>query len=296
MMEEAIKKSQVLIEALPYIKSFYNKVVLIKYGGSAISDDEVRRTTLEDIVFMNYAGMKPVLVHGGGPLINERMKASGKRIRFVDGHRATDGETILIVDEVLSQLNKKLVEEIKDLGGNAFGLSGKDAELIKVKKIDKERIGYVGDVTSIDTTLLTRLIETNVIPIISPIGKGEDGKLYNVNADSVATNVAVALGAEKLVLLTDVKGIMRDLKDEKSLYNSLTTADAEFLIEKEVIAKGMIPKAGACLFAIKNGVKKAHIVDCRISHALLLEIFTDKGIGTEIIKLNRRTKVTQDIK
>lgn len=296
MMEEAIKKSEILIEALPYIKAFYGKVVVIKYGGSVLTDEAVRKNVLEDVVFMNYAGMRPVLVHGGAPFINEKMNAAGKKVRFVDGHRVTDEETILILDEVFSQLNKKLVEEIRALGGQAFGLSGKDAELIKVKKMDSaKKMGYVGEVTSIDITLLTRLIETNVIPVVSPLGKGEDGKIYNVNADSVATHVATALTAEKLVLLTDVKGVMKDVKDEATLFNSLTMADAEYLIEKGVIEKGMIPKTKACLFGIKNGVKKAHIVDCRIPHALLLEIFTNKGIGTEITKLNRRTKATQDI-
>jgi acetylglutamate kinase len=251
---------------------------------------------LEDIVFMSYAGMKPVIIHGGGPLISERMNSIGKKVHFVDGHRVTDEETIAIVDEVLVQLNKKLVEEIKTLGGNAFGLSGKDASLIKVKKKDNEKpLGFVGDVTGIDTTLLTRLTETDIIPVISPLGIGEDSKVYNVNADSVATNIAVSLSAEKIVLLTNVKGIMHDHKDERTLFNSLTTADTDFLIEKGVIERGMIPKAEACLYALRNGVKKAHIVDCKIPHALLLEIFTDKGIGTEIIKLNRLTKATQEI-
>lgn len=294
MMEEAIRKSQILIEALPYIKAFYGKVIVIKYGGSVLTDETIRKNVLEDIVFMNYAGMRPVLVHGGGPFVNEKMQALGKKVRFVEGQRVTDEETIAVLDDVFTQLNKKLVEEIRALGGQAFGLSGKDAELIRVKKMEK-RVGYVGEVTRIDNTLLTRLIETDVIPVISPLGKGEDGKIYNVNADSVATNVATSLNAEKLVLLTDVKGVMKNIKDEKSLFNSLTIADAEYLIEKGVIEKGMIPKAKACLFAIKNGVKKAHIVDCRIPHALLLEIFTNEGIGTEITKLNRRTKATLDI-
>jgi len=295
-MEEAIKKSEVLIEALPYIKAFYAKVIVIKYGGSVLTDEAVRKNVLEDIVFMSYAGMRPVLVHGGGPFINEKMKAAGKKVKFIDGHRVTDEGMITIIDEVFTQLNRQMVEEIRALGGQGFGLSGKDAELIKVKNMDESgKMGYVGDITSVDITLLTRLIETNVIPVISPLGKGEDGKIYNINADSAATNIARALGAEKMVLLTDVKGVMRDVKDEGTLFNSLTIADAEYLMEKGIIAKGMIPKTKACLFAIKNGVKKAHIVDCRIPHALLLEIFTNKGIGTEITKLNRRTKVTLDI-
>jgi len=295
-MEEAIKKSEVLIEALPYIKAFYAKVIVIKYGGSVLTDEAVRKNVLEDIVFMSYAGMRPVLVHGGGPFINEKMKAAGKKVKFIDGPRVTDEGMITIIDEVFTQLNRQMVEEIRALGGQGFGLSGKDAELIKVKNMDESgKMGYVGDITSVDITLLTRLIETNVIPVISPLGKGEDGKIYNINADSAATNIARALGAEKMVLLTDVKGVMRDVKDEGTLFNSLTIADAEYLMEKGIIAKGMIPKTKACLFAIKNGVKKAHIVDCRIPHALLLEIFTNKGIGTEITKLNRRTKVTLDI-
>ncbi|PIU41791.1 MAG: acetylglutamate kinase [Candidatus Omnitrophica bacterium CG07_land_8_20_14_0_80_42_15] len=295
-MEEAIRKSDILIEALPYIKTFYNKVILIKYGGSAITDDAVRRNVLEDIVFMNYAGMKPVLIHGGGPLISKKMDEIGKKVEFVDGQRVTDEEAIDIVDEVLWGLNKKLVEEFKSLGVQSYGLSGKDAGLIKAKKIIKEKdIGYVGEITSVDTTLLTRLIETDVIPVISSLAKGEDGKIYNINADSAAAKIAVALGAEKIVLLSNVKGIMRDINNENTLYDSLTTADVEVMIEKGIIVKGMIPKAQACLVAIRNGVKKAHIVDCRIPHALLLEIFTDKGMGTEITKLNRRTKASQDL-
>jgi len=296
MMEEAIKKSSVLIEALPYIKKFSGKVFVIKFGGGALSNENVRKGVLEDIVFMNYAGMKPVLVHGGGPFINEKLKEAHKKPRFVDGLRATDKKTMEIVDSALMELNSTIVEEIKKLGAEAFGLSGKENKLIMARKREhKEDIGFVGVVESVDTTVLMRLIETNIIPVISPVGLGNDGERYNVNADEAASNIAIALKAEKIFLLTNVRGVMRDKDDLKTLYGSLSLDDTDALIKKKVIAEGMIPKVKACLHALEGKVRKAHIVDGNIPHALLLEIFTDKGIGTEIIKLGRRTKATEGL-
>ncbi|MBU0571906.1 MAG: acetylglutamate kinase [Candidatus Omnitrophica bacterium] len=284
-MEEAIKKSAVLIEALPYIKKFFNKVVVIKYGGSYLHEEEVRSSVLRDIVFMRYAGMKPVLVHGGGPDISKRLEAESIETRFVDGLRVTCERSMVIVDSVLTGINDELVGEINSHGGEAFGLSGKENNMIRVVPALAERdLGYVGKVDAIDTTVIKRLTETNVIPVICPVGKGADGKPYNINADETASSLAVALDAEKFVLMTNVVGVMEDKDAPQSLYHSLTSKKVQALIKEGVIAGGMLPKVTACLYAIKGGVRKAHIVSAGLQHALLLEIFTDTGIGTEITK------------
>ncbi len=281
-MEEAIKKSEVLIEALPYIKKFFGKVVVIKYGGSVLHNKDVRHMVLQDIVFMRYAGMKPVLVHGGGPNISEKLKEANIETKFVDGLRVTCERSMIVVDSVLSELNKELVEEINNLGGEAFSLSGKENNMIQAKKKEGKDLGYVGTVAVVDTTILRKLIDTNIIPVICPIGKGADNKLYNINADEVASNIAIALSAEKFVVLTNVRGVMKDKNDPDSIFHSLTLDSTKHLIDTGVIAGGMVPKTKACLHALSGGVRKAHIVDANLSHALLLEIFTDKGIGTEI--------------
>ncbi|MBU0682968.1 MAG: acetylglutamate kinase [Candidatus Omnitrophota bacterium] len=282
-MEEAIKKSEVLIEALPYIKKFFNKVIVIKFGGSSLHDDVSRKMVLQDIVFMRYAGMKPVLVHGGGPHINEKLKSANIETRFIDGLRVTCEKSMSVVDSVLMGVNKNLVNEINLLGGEAFGLSGKENNIVQTVKVQSPDLGFVGSIETIDTTVLDRLVNTNIIPIICPIGKGKDDKLYNVNADEVASNIAVALDAEKFVVLTNVRGVMEDKSDLKSLFHSLTFEQANCLIETKVIQGGMVPKVKSCLFALRGNVRKAHIVDATLPHALLLEIFTDKGIGTEIV-------------
>jgi len=296
-MEEAIRKSNVLIEALPYIKKFYGKIFVIKFGGSALSDEKTRHHVLEDIVFMNYAGMKPVLVHGGGPFINEKLKEAKKKPRFADGLRVTDKKTLEIVDSALSELNRTMVEEIKKMGAEAFGLSCKENRLIVAKKITgtSEDVGFVGQVESVDTTVLARLINTNIIPVISPVAIGENGELYNINADEAASHLAMALKAEKFFVLTNVRGIMKDKSDPSTLYGSLSLSDVDALLNKKIVESGMIPKTRACIRALEGKVKKAHIIDGNLPHALLLEIFTDKGIGTEIIKLGRRTKATEGI-
>lgn len=284
-MEKAIKKSAVLIEALPYIKRFCNKVVVIKHGGSTLGDKKVTRGILEDIVFMSYAGMKPVLVHGGGPAISRAMKKMGKPSKFVNGQRVTDRETMHVVDRELSRVNRWLVSEIRKLGGRSYGLSGRDSSLIIAKKKrGKVDLGFVGEITNIDTTLLDRLLEADIIPVVSPVGRGNDGELYNINADSSAAKVAGALRAEKIFVLTNVRGVLKNPKDPHSLFNALKTREAARLIKKGIIAGGMIPKVSACLIALKSGVKKAHIVSAALPHALLLEIFTKEGIGTEIVK------------
>lgn len=296
-MEEAIRKSQVLIEALPYIKKFFRKVFIIKFGGSALSDEKIRHSVLEDIMFMNYAGMKPVLVHGGGPFINEKLKEAKKKPRFVDGLRVTDKKTLEIVDSALTELNRTMVEEIKKMGAEAFGLSCKENRLIVAKKIQgtSEDVGFVGQVESVDTTVLTRLINTNIIPVVSPVAMGENGELYNINADEAASHLAMALKADKLFVLTNVRGIMKDKDDLGTLYGSLSLSDVKTLLDKKIVESGMIPKTKACMSALEGKVKKAHIIDGNLPHALLLEIFTDKGIGTEIIKLGRRTKATEGL-
>ena len=283
-MQEAIRKSEILIEALPYIKKFSNKVVVIKFGGSSLHDQKVRDMVLQDIVFMRYAGMKPVLIHGGGPNINKRLMESNIETRFVDGLRVTCEKSMGVVDSVLEEINEGLVSEINSHGGESFGLRGKENNMIQAVKREGPDLGYVGSVDSIDITILNRLIDTNIIPVICPVGKGKDNKLYNINADEAASNIAIALNAEKLVVLTNVRGVMKDKNDPDSLFHSLTMETVDYLMKTGVIRGGMVPKITACLHALRGGVRKSHIVDATLTHALLLEIFTDKGIGTEIVQ------------
>jgi acetylglutamate kinase len=284
-VKEAIKKSRVLIEALPYIKRFAGKVVVIKYGGAAVDEKGIDNGILEDIIFMNFAGVHPVVIHGGGPFISRMMKKAGIEPRFIHGRRFTDRQTVGIIDRALNTINKRIVRAMKDMGARAFGLSGRENALIRVKKMKTEHdLGFVGEVTGVDTTVVKQLIDDDIIPVIYPLGLGRDGEIYNVNADDVASVIAIALKAEKFVLLTNVNGIMKDKDDPKSLYNTLTSAEAARLIKKKIINAGMIPKAEACVNAIRGGVKKSHILNAGIPHALLMEIFTDKGVGTEIVK------------
>lgn len=287
MIEDSIKKAEVLIEALPYIQLFYDKTIVIKYGGAAMTDPTIRREVLEDIVFMSYVGMRPVLVHGGGPFISKRLEEMKKEVKFVKGFRVTDEETMEVVEEELTKINRDIVREIISLGGSAISLSGFEDHLIEVKKcpdIDGQDIGFVGDVTKINGDVVQRMLTSDIIPVISPIGIGKDGFTYNVNADNSAAEIARSLRAHKLVLLTNVMGIMTDVKDPDSLIGHATEEEIEALIKKGVIGGGMIPKVRAALRALDRGVKKTHIIDGKIPHGLLLEIFTDKGIGTEIVK------------
>ena len=284
-MKEAIRKSEVLIEALPYIKKFYEKVIVIKYGGSAVDESGIEKRILEDVMFMNYAGMRPIIVHGGGPYISRMMKKAGIEPRFINGRRYTDGPSIAIIDKSLRTINRKIVSGLKGLGARAFGMSGRENDLIRVRKIRPGYdLGFVGEVTSVDTTVIKRLIRDDIIPVVYPLGIGRDGNTYNVNADDVACELAMALNAEKFVLLTNVPGIMKDKDDPSTLYHSLKLAEVERLIKKGIVAGGMIPKAEACMKVVRGGVRKAHILDAEIPHALLLEMFTDQGIGTEIVK------------
>ncbi len=284
-MEEAIRKADVLIEALPYIKKFHKKVIVIKYGGSMMGDEKIRKGVLEDIVFLNFMGLRTILVHGGGPNISDRMRASGKKTEFVEGMRVTDEETLKLVEEELQVLNEMIVKEINELGGKAVGLNGKNDDLIQVeKKKTKIDIGLVGNIKEINTELLNEELKKDKVVVVLPMGKGKDKKTYNVNADEAAASIAASIQAEKFVLMTNVKGIMRNAEDKNSFISTLKVEEVKGLIESKIIQQGMIPKVDACVVAINGGVKKTHIIDARTPHGLLLEIFTDKGIGTEIVR------------
>lgn len=284
-MEEAIKKAEVLIEALPYIKKFHKKIIVIKYGGSILGEQNIRQSVLEDLVFLSYIGLKVILVHGGGPSISERMRARGKKTDFIEGIRVTDEETLNIVKEELTKINDLIVKEIKDLGGKPKGLDGSHNKIIQVeKKKAKVDLGRVGHIIDVDSKAMLKELKAETILVVLPLGIGKDKKIYNVNADEVACAIASSLEVEKLLFLTDVKGIMRNPSDPDSFLSTLTVDEAKSLIKDNVIQHGMIPKVKACIEALKKGVKKSHMIDARIPHGLLLEIFTDKGIGTEIIK------------
>ena len=288
-MQELIAKAEVLVEALPYIRSFYGKTVVVKYGGSAIGGASID-SIIVDIVLMKYVGMNPVVVHGGGPAISETLGRLGIETKFVHGLRVTDRETMDVVEMVLAgRVNKDLVARLTAAGGKAVGISGKDGPTITARRktlshADGEHgtdVGFVGEVESVDPSLLALLRSAEFIPVVAPLGLGEDGAAYNVNADEAAGHIAGALSAEKLVLLTDVPGVLKNGPDGE-LIGQITANDTRKLIEDGVISGGMIPKVEACLTALSGGVSKTHIIDGRIAHALLLEIFTDKGIGTAI--------------
>ena len=292
-MQELINKAKVLMEALPYIKRFTNTTIVIKYGGHAMADERLKESFAQDIVLLKYIGLNPVIVHGGGPQINETLKKYGIVSEFVRGMRVTDAPTMAVVEMVLvGQVNKEVVGLINRHGGRAVGLCGKDGELLLSKKLLQEvqgedgrveslDLGFVGDVVSVNRELIETLERARFIPVIAPVGVGLDGQSYNINADVVAGRVAAALGAEKLILLTDVRGV-----NDKSgqLQTSIAVAQMQQLIADGTIAGGMIPKVECCAEALAGGVKKAHIIDGRVEHAVLLEIFTDTGIGTEIVK------------
>lgn len=275
-------KAQILIEALPYIRAFFGKTIVIKYGGAAMTEKALKTQFAEDVVLMKYVGMNPVIVHGGGPQISGMMKRLGKEPKFVKGVRVTDAETMEIVEMVLGgTINKEIVSLINRHGGKGVGLTGKDGALIQAKPMKgEEEMGQVGDVKTIDPQIIKTLEGGRFIPVISPIGADEEGRSYNINADLAAGEVASALSAEKLLILTDVPGI---LDDKGKLLPTLSRKEVQKLIKKGTISKGMLPKVAAALSAVEGGVQKAHIIDGRVPHALLLEIFTDRGVGTEII-------------
>ena len=283
-MEDIIRKAGVLIEAIPYIHDFRRKVFVIKYGGSILDNETIRKNVLEDIVFLSFVGIRTILIHGGGPHISSRMKEAGIKSEFYDGIRITDKETLTIVSEELEKLNQRIVKEIKDLRGDVTGLKG-DANIIHVEKRKAAKdLGFVGSITSINEEALHTHLQRGHITVVSPMGISVEKQLHNINADEVASAVATSLKAEKLVLLTNVQGVMRTANDSDSLISTLTVDQIDNLIKSSVIHGGMIPKVGACVEALNGGVNKTHIVDARIQHALLLEIFTDRGIGTQILK------------
>jgi len=281
-MQKYIEKVKTLLESLPYIRQFYDKTIVIKYGGHAMVDEALKRSFAQDIILLKYVGLNPVIVHGGGPQIGDLLKRLGKESRFVRGVRVTDSETMDVVEMVLvGKVNKEIVGLINHFGGRAVGLSGKDGGLIKARslKIKGEDMGMAGEVTAINPSVIEALDRDKFIPVIAPVGVGEDGHSYNINADAVAGRIAASLKAEKLILLTDVEGV---LDKGKRLISTLSTKEVKRLIRIGVASGGMIPKLECCLDAIKGGVSKAHIIDGRVEHAVLLEIFTDAGVGTEI--------------
>ncbi|MDX9703733.1 MAG: acetylglutamate kinase [Candidatus Auribacterota bacterium] len=290
-MKKIIEKAGILIEALPYIQMFKGKITVVKFGGSMMDDHSWVEKILTDIVFLYTVGIRPLIVHGGGDKISDAMKKMGKKPRFVQGFRVTDEETIETVEKVLFEdINASLVEMIEQIGGKAMGLSGKRHNIIMAKKhrlnppFDNEDLGFVGDVQAVYPQAITSVLNQNIIPVIAPVAFGEDGHTYNINADIAAGEIARSIGTEKLVFITDVAGILTDPSDESSLMSHLNTNSVQELIDKGVISGGMIPKVTAGLRAVQSGVHKTHIIDGRLPHSLLLEIFTDKGIGTEIVQ------------
>ena len=293
-MVSPIEKANVLIEALPYIRRFCDKTIVIKYGGSAMEEERLKRSFALDVVLLKYIGINPVIVHGGGPQIGEMLAKIGKKSQFIEGMRVTDGETMEIVEMVLvGKVNKELVALINQQGGKAVGLSGKDGRLLVAEKMKLTRnrgkeespevidIGMVGEVKTVNPGVIEALEKENFIPVIAPVGVGKEGETYNINADLAAGKVASALKAEKFILLTDVEGVM---DEKKELIPTLEAKQAKRLIEKRVISSGMIPKVSCCLEALEEGVTKTHIINGTIEHAVHLEIFTDVGIGTQIYK------------
>ena len=286
-MKSIINKAEILTEALPYIKKFSGITVVIKYGGAALVNEEIKSTIIKDIALMKFVGFKPVVVHGGGKDINKALERVGIEPQFKDGLRVTDEETMEVVQEVLvGKVNKSLVTELCLQGINAVGVCGKDSGFMKVKKATPNGLdlGLVGEVTEVDTTLINTLLDNDFVPVISTVGVDEEGNSYNVNADYAAVAVAGALNAEKLVFITDVAGVMRDVNDPNSVICTTNTAEINELIADGTIAGGMIPKVQCCLAGVNAGVKNVHILDGRIAHCLILEIFTNKGIGTLIEK------------
>lgn len=284
-MEQLLKKAEVLIEALPYIQKFNRKIIVVKYGGSAMSNEELQKNVIKDVTLLKLVGFKPIIVHGGGKAISTWVNKVGKEAEFVNGLRVTDAETMEIAEMVLGRVNKSLVSMVQELGVKAVGISGKDGGLLKVdKKLSNgQDIGFVGDVKKVDTKILYDLLENDFLPIVAPIGMDDNFETYNINADDAACAIAKAVGADKLVFLTDVEGLYRDFEDKSSFISRLTASEADDLINSGIIGGGMLPKLNNCTSAIKNGVSRVHILDGRVPHCLLLEIFTKQGIGTAII-------------
>ncbi len=292
-MQAAQTRAAILVEALPYIREFAGKTIVVKYGGNAMGGADLTDQVMADIALMKFVGIRPVVVHGGGPDISAQLERLGKKSEFIGGLRVTDAETAAIAEMVLvGKINRALVDGLNRQGVRAVGLSGKDAHFLRAEKqsgtisengqrrpVD---IGYVGRVTHIDTSLITDLLARDYVPVVAPVGYGSAGETFNINADTVAAELAGALAAEKLLLLTNVEGIYRDINDPSSLVSSISAADARAWIQDGTIAGGMIPKVEACLTALAGGARKAHIIDGRLAHAIILELYTSAGIGTQL--------------
>lgn len=284
-MEQATNRAQILIEALPYIREFSDKTLVVKYGGKAMLDKNLKRKIAEDIVLMKYVGIKPVVIHGGGKAITVMMKKLNKKPEFIKGNRVTDKETMDIVEMVLvGKINKEIVSLLNQFGGKAIGLGGKDGQLIIARKCKDKNLGLVGEIEQINSALIDLLEKEGFISVIAPVGASSKGETLNINADTAAAEIAGALKAEKLIFLTDVEGILEDFSDNKTLIPSLTIKQTENMLRQGEIQKGMIAKVEACQIALRKGVNKVHIISGKIPHSLLLEIFTDKGIGTQVVR------------
>ena len=292
-MEEILSKAEVLIEALPYIQRFNRKIIVVKYGGSAMSSEELQKNVIKDVTLLKLVGFKPIIVHGGGKEISRWVGKVGKEAKFVNGLRVTDAETMEIAEMVLNKVNKGLVSMVQELGVKAVGISGKDGGLLKVDKkySNGEDIGFVGDIKDVDPKILYDLLERDFLPIVAPIGMDDNFQTYNINADDAACAIAKAVGAEKLAFLTDIEGLYKDINDKSTFISRLSASEADQLINDGFIGGGMLPKLANCTSAIKNGVNRVHILDGRIPHCLLLEIFTQKGIGTAIVKDDEVDKI-----
>ena len=288
-MEQILIKAQTLIEALPYIQKFNNKKVVVKYGGSAMLDENLQLNVIKDVALLKFVGMQPIIVHGGGKEITKWLERLGHESHFVEGLRVTDDQTMEVAEMVLGKVNKNLVQMVEKLGVKAVGISGKDGSTLKVEKktVNGQDIGYVGNIKEVNVNLINTLINNDFVPVIAPIGLDDDYHNYNINADDVACAVATAIGAEKLVFLTDIEGVYADPEDKKSLISVLTLEEADELIESGFVGGGMLPKIKNCVDAVRNGVNRVHILDGRMEHCLLLEFFTNRGIGTAIIDSNK---------
>ncbi len=284
-MQKILQKAEVLIEALPYIQRFNRKIIVVKYGGSAMVDEELKKNVIKDVTLLKLVGFKPIIVHGGGKEISKWVGKVGMEPEFINGLRKTDAPTMEIAEMVLGKVNKSLVQMVQELGVNAIGISGKDGGLLKVKKkySKGQDIGYVGEITEVNAKVLYDLLEKDFLPIVCPVGLDDNFESYNINADDAACAIAQAVSAEKLAFLTDVKGVYRDPEDKSSLISELSVSEARELIDSGTVGGGMLPKLNNCMEAIEDGVSRVHILDGRISHCLLLEIFTNRGIGTAIL-------------
>ena len=276
-------RAKVMVEALPYLQKYNNKVVVVKYGGNAMTNDDLKHAVMEDIVMLSIVGIKVVLVHGGGPEINDMLKRVGKESRFVNGLRYTDEETVDIVQMVLAgKVNKDLVSMLESHGGSAIGLCGLDGNMIEAETLDPE-LGLVGEITGVDPKIIFNALDNGYIPVISTIGRGKDGTVYNIHADTAAARIAAEMGAPSLILLTDIKGLLEDKDDENTIIRTVNVSEVPLLKERGVISGGMIPKIDCCVEAVRRGVHQANIIDGRIPHSILIELLTDLGAGTMII-------------